>query len=76
MNPAKIFQLKASWDHFADSHPKFPLFLRAVSDNNAIQEGTIAEITITTTDGRKYATNVKLTENDMHLFDDIRQMVN
>lgn len=75
MNPAKIFQLKASWDRFAAAHPKFPLFLRAVSDNNAIQEGTIAEITITTSDGRKYATNVKLTANDMQLFDDVRQMV-
>ena len=75
MNPTKIFQLKASWDRFAAAHPKFPLFLRAVSDNNAIQEGTIAEITITTADGRKYATNVKLTANDMQLFDDVRQMV-
>lgn len=75
MNPAKLFQLKASWDRFAAAHPKFPLFLRAVSDNNAIQEGTIAEITITTADGRKYATNVKLTANDMQLFDDVRQMV-
>lgn len=75
MNPAKIFQLKASWDRFAAAHPKFPLFLRAVSNNNAIQEGTVAEITITTADGRKYATNVKLTANDMQLFDDVRQMV-
>ena len=75
MNPAKLFQLKASWDRFAAAHPKFPLFLRAVSDNNVIQEGTIAEITITTSDGRKYATNVKLTANDMQLFDDVRQMV-
>ena len=54
MNPAKIFQLKASWDRFAAAHPKFPLFLRAVSDGNVMQEGTIAEITITTADGRKY----------------------
>ena len=75
MNPAKLFQLKASWDRFAAAHPKFPLFLRAVSDNNVIQEGTIAEITITTADGHKYATNVKLTANDMQLFDDVRQMV-
>ena len=75
MNPAKLFQLKASWDRFAAAHPKFPLFLRAVSEHNVIQEGTMAEITITTADGRKYATNVKLTANDMQLFDDVRQMV-
>ena len=44
MNPAKIFQLKASWDRFAAAHPKFPLFLRAVSDGNVMQEGTIAKL--------------------------------
>ena len=44
MNPAKIFQLKASWDRFAAAHPKFPLFLHAVSDGNVMQEGTIAKI--------------------------------
>ena len=75
MNPAKIFQLKASWDGFAAAHPKFPLFLRAVSDGNVMQEGTIAEITITTADGRKYETNLKLTANDLQLFDDVRQIV-
>lgn len=75
MNPAKIFQLKASWDRFAASHPKFPLFLRAVSDGNVMQEGTIAEITITTADGRKYETNLKLTANDLQLFDDVRQIM-
>ena len=72
---AKIFQLKASWDRFAAAHPKFPLFLRAVSDGNVMQEGTIAEITITTADGRKYETNLKLTANDLQLFDDVRQIV-
>ena len=51
------------------------LFLRAVSDGNVMQEGTIAEITITTADGRKYETNLKLTANDLQLFDDVRQIV-
>ena len=51
------------------------LFLRAVSDGNVMQEGTIAEITITTADGRKYETNLKLTANDLQLFDDVRQIM-
>ena len=40
-----------------------------------MQEGTIAEITITTADGRKYETNLKHTANDLQLFDDVRQIV-
>ena len=38
MNPAKIFQLKASWDRFAAAHPEVSTFLRAVSDGNVMQE--------------------------------------
>ena len=44
MNPAKIFQLKASWDRFAAAHPKFPLFLRAVSDGNVMQEALLPKL--------------------------------
>lgn len=75
MNPAKIFQLKASWDRFAAAHPKFPLFLRAVSDNDVIREGTVIEVNITTAEGKNFATNVKLTADDMHLFSDVREIV-
>ena len=75
MKPDKKIKVKDSWDRFSAAHPKFPLFLRAVSDGNVMQEGTIAEITITTADGRKYETNLKLTANDLQLFDDVRQIV-
>lgn len=57
------------------SPPEVSAFLRAVSDGNVMQEGTIAEITITTADGRKYETNLKLTANDLQLFDDVRQLM-
>ena len=70
----KLLKAKDRKD-FAAAHPKFPLFLRAVSDGNVMQEGTIAEITITTADGRKYETNLKLTANDLQLFDDVRQIM-
>ena len=43
MNPAKLFQLKSSWDRFTAAHPKFPMFLRAVSGSDVIKEGTIIE---------------------------------
>lgn len=75
MNPAKIFQLKASWDRFAAAHPKFPLFLRAVSGNDVIREGTVIEVNITTAEGKNFATNVKVTADDMQLFSDVREIV-
>lgn len=72
MNPAKLFQLKSSWERFSSSHPKFPMFLRAVSGSDVIKEGTIIEVNITTDDGRNFSTNVKLTPDDMQLFSDVK----
>lgn len=76
MNPAKIFQLKASWDLLCSSPPEVSAFFTWLSLTvTSCQEGTIAEITITTADGRKYETNLKLTANDLQLFDDVRQLM-
>ena len=40
MNPAMLLKLKGAWDKFAKNHPKFPLFLKAASQQ-AIGEGSI-----------------------------------
>lgn len=74
MNPAKLFQLKASWDKFTGNHPKFPMFLKAVSGGNILQADTIIEVNITTADGRNYTTNLKLTPEDLELFNEIKDI--
>lgn len=70
INPAKIFKIKSAWDTFTQNHPKFPQFMNAVK-NNAIEEGSIIEIKVTTVDGRTLNTNVKLTSSDLELFQEI-----
>ena len=37
-------------------------------------EGTIIEINVTTPEGKKYCTNVKLKADDMELFDSFKSM--
>lgn len=66
MNPAKLFKMKAAWDKFVENHPKFPLFMNAVR-SNAIDEGSIIEITITTAQGKTISTNIKVTESDKEM---------
>ena len=44
-NPAALFQLMNLWNRFQNSHPKFPKFLKAVTQNG-IKEGSIVEIEI------------------------------
>ena len=59
-------KIKSGMDRFRANHPKFPLFLRAVSQD-ALVEGSIIEINVTTPEGKNYCTNVKLKADDMEL---------
>lgn len=56
-------KIKSGMDRFRANHPKFPLFLRAVSQD-ALVEGSIIEINVTTPEGKNYCTNVKLKADD------------
>ena len=67
MNPASLFKLKGLWYKFTARHPKFPAFIQAAG-NGMMNDGTIVDITITAPDGRRISTNVKLCEEDLELF--------
>ena len=73
MNPTMLFKMKGMWDRFTASHPKFPLFLKAVQ-KKGIQEGTILAMSVTTPSGAKIETNLKLTAEDMALFEEIKKL--
>lgn len=66
-----IFKAKKSWDTFCGNHPRFPAFLQAVQ-TSGIQEGTVIEVTVTTPEGKKMMTNLKLTATDMEAFNDLK----
>lgn len=72
-NPMKLLQIKVSWEQFKARHPKFPSFLSAVS-KGAVTEGTLLEMTITTTEGKTFSSNLKLTAEDMKLISDVQEM--
>ena len=73
MNPMMIFQLKKAWDTFQQNHPKFPLFLTAVS-NEGIKEDTVISIDITTPEGKSYSSNLKVTSSDLELIETLKKM--
>lgn len=70
---AMLQKMKSSMDRFRANHPKFPLFLKAVSQD-ALVEGTVIEITVTTPDGKNYCSNVKLKADDMELIDVLKNL--
>lgn len=73
MNPTVLFKMKGMWDKFTKNHPKFPLFMKAVQQKG-IQEGTILAMSVTTPDGEKIETNLRVTAEDMELFQELKQL--
>lgn len=73
MNPGNIMGLMSSWNVFKNNHPKFPAFMNAVKQQG-INEGTIIEIAVTGTDGKKLETNIKVTQSDLELFESLKSM--
>ena len=74
MNPANIFKMKGLWERFTQNHPKFPMFLKAAGSSN-LGEGTIIEVHITTADQKELSTNVKLTQEDLELIAQMKELV-
>ncbi|MGF0031463.1 hypothetical protein ACQRBN_00585 [Bariatricus sp. SGI.154] len=70
---AMLQKIKGCMDRFRANHPKFPLFINAVSQE-AMKEGTVIEITVTTPEGKNYCSNIKLQANDMELIDCLRSL--
>lgn len=75
INPAKLLMLKSAWSTFENNHPKFPKFLNAVH-KNAIQEGSLIEINVTTPDGKTISSNIKVTQSDKALFEQLSELFN
>lgn len=74
MDFSSIMKFKNAWDTFNRNHPKFMPFCRAVG-KDAISDGTIIEIKVTSADGREYNTNMRLSQSDIDLFSELKNIV-
>lgn len=72
IDPMQLLKMKGMWDKFTTRHPKFPAFLKAMSQG-AITEGSVLEIKVTTVDGRVISSNLKVTAEDMELLEGLKQ---
>lgn len=73
MDLSMIMKMKGAWDTFTRNHPKFPMFGKAVM-SKGIKVGTIIDINITDPDGTPIGTNIKVTEEDLELFEMFKNM--
>lgn len=73
MNPMKLLQIKSALDRFQNNHPKFPKYLSAVYQKG-LREGTLMEFKVTTPEGEELAANIKLNEEDLALFRELKEL--
>lgn len=73
INPMKLMKIKSAIDQFKQNHPKFPMFLSAVT-KDGMQPGTVIEITVTNPEGNTYNSNLKLSESDIQLIQELKSM--
>lgn len=74
MNAMDAMRMAQAWRTFSENHPKFLPFVRAVSQG-ALQEGAVLEMAVTTPDGKKLETNLKLTQSDLELIAMLKNFV-
>ena len=72
MNPMNLLQLKPAWNQFKSNHPKMVSFVKTASKEGAVDEGTLIEINITSSEGKTLAANIRVKESDLEFLNALR----
>lgn len=74
LNPSGILKLVGIKNKFMSLHPKFSAFIGHLM-KNGIAEGSVIEITVTGPDGETVTSNMKVTQDDIAMFQEIAETV-
>lgn len=74
MDIKAVLQLKSVWKTFNENHPKFYPFLQAAQ--GTIREGSVIELAVTTPEGKRIESNLKITASDLELFETVKRIRN
>ena len=73
MNPMAFLQFKPMLEQFRERHPKFVSFFSFAGQH--IKEGSLLEISVTDPDGKKIVTNIRVSPEDIALFQTFGSML-
>lgn len=73
MNPQTLMRIMSLKNQFQNDHPKFFAFLVDFF-RKGVTADTIIEITVTRPDGTTTATNMKVKQSDLDLFNELKNM--
>lgn len=74
INPLMLMQIKGEIDSFKERHPKLELFFADAV--NRIDTDSVLEISVTSPQGNKIRTNIKITPEDKALIEKLGGMLN
>ena len=72
MNPMALIKVKGLIDKFSSKHPKVVLFLK--NCGRELREDSIVELKITNPEGKEMCTNMRITKEDIELFQQIKDI--
>ena len=75
MNPMNLLQLKPYWSRFKANHPKWASFVKTASDERFLDEGSLIEITVTNSQGKKMSANLRVRQDDMDFLGGLKDML-
>lgn len=75
MNPMNLLQLKSSWEQFKMNHPKLVNFVKAASKDSFMDEGTLIEISVTNSQGKTLASNVRVKPEDLAFLSALKEVL-
>ena len=74
MNLGNMAKLMGAWNTFQKNHPKFPAFCKAVA-KKGLREDSVIEVIVTTPDGERIETSIKVQESDIELIRGFGEMM-
>ncbi len=75
INPMTLMQIHQKFNTFRTEHPRVAPFFGALK-NSSLSVGTVLDMKVTTPEGREMQCNIKVTQNDIDLFNTLMEMGN
>ncbi|MBO6118856.1 MAG: hypothetical protein J6P02_00080 [Lachnospiraceae bacterium] len=73
MDIGMMLKLGGLWGKFSKNHPKFPQFIKAVQ-KNGFPVDTVLDVKITYPNGNVVDSNLKITESDLALIEELKKL--
>lgn len=73
MNPMALLKIKPLFETFSQDHPKLLAFLSAAAGQ--IDKNSVLELTIKNSQGYTMKTNIKINDNDVALFGELKKLM-